>query len=661
MRKKKILFVTDFSLISTGFAKNIYNTLKFLYSTNKYELIHLCCGVPDNNQDLSRTPWRSIGAIPSDPNILNQIGADPHAQRSVGYGALKIDAIIKQEKPDGIFLINDYWGMQGFHEKPWAKHINVVYWVTIDSLPIPEEPIKQAQSTPYYWVWSSFAEKEFHRLGHKHVITMPGMVQIDNFYRKPDFEKTELRKKHNIDKDKFIIGYVFRNQLRKLVPNLFAGVKLWKERNPEVKNIGLLLHTNFAENGWPIMQLAKQYEIPESEIYGTMVCRACRTYKLQNYKGENQDCPSCQQKGSMVSANVANGVSEQDLCEIYNIMDTSVSVHTSGGMEKPIFESKLCENITCVCSYSCGEQACEPEAFSLPLDYDYYTEFGTNFLKASVNPSSIAKQLQKIYSMEPKTQREWGRRAREWVIKGFSVDVVGQRIEKFIDELPPIKYQNTSPDLEPTEQLQEEARTKMFEKIFFNPAQTPKDPNAVIPQIEDNAAWVESLYEKILKRPSDAKGKNDWLESLKRGISRQKVEDFFRQTAAKDNNDTGKTVGIEDFLVKSGNKRLVLVLKESIGDIFLATSLLKSLREQYNEGWDIYFATSPQYFEILDGNPYITGTIPYHPNFESELFCTGVGGTKGLFDAYINLAVSTQRVTNYHTNNNIALELKDNN
>ena len=98
-----------------------------------------------------------------------------------------------------------------------------------------------------YWVWSDFAQKDMHKLGFKHVETVHGAIDDKDFYRLSDMERRKLRREKDIDSDDFVIGFVFRNQLRKSVPNLLAGYKQFKQENPQVKT-KLLLHTHWDEN-----------------------------------------------------------------------------------------------------------------------------------------------------------------------------------------------------------------------------------------------------------------------------------------------------------------------------------------------------------------------------------------------------------------------------
>ena len=114
-------------------------------------------------------------------------------------------------------------------------------------------------------------------------------------------------------------------------------------------------------------------------------------------------------------------------------MDVYCHPFTSGGQEIPIQEAKLTELITLVTDYSCGQEMCYPEAYSLPLEWNEYREFGTGFIKASTCPNSISEQLEKVYKMSVEERSEWGSKAREWTLENFSIEKIGKFIEDFID------------------------------------------------------------------------------------------------------------------------------------------------------------------------------------------------------------------------------------
>ena len=99
----------------------------------------------------------------------------------------------------------------------------------------------------------------------------------------------------------------------------------------------------------------------------------------------------------------------------------------------------------------------------------------------------------------------------------------------------------------------------------------------------------------------------------------------------------------------STKSRLLLVLPASAGDIFLATSLLRSLSELYPE-YDIYFACLPQFMNILKNNPYLHRIIPYEPIMNDAMAMEGKGQWQGVFDICLQLNTLTQIHVSYHRN-----------
>ena len=660
MRKKRILFHSDFALVKTGFGRVMKTMLSYLYKTKKYEIHHVCCGIYQNTPELESTPWKSHGAISSDPKKAHQASTDPSASRIAGYGGQTIDDYIKSIKPDIYIGIQDFWGVDFSIEKNWFNKITSCIWTTLDSLPILPSAVKKAKDIKNYWVWSNFAEKALHRLGHTHVKTMHGPIESDYFYKLSNEQRKELRKKNNIPEDSVIIGFVFRNQLRKLVPNLMEGYKIWKDRHPEIKNTYLLLHTNFSE-GWNIKSQADRNGIDTREILTTYICQNCGKYEVKSFDNkedqyernedgsfklnkegqkieskilvEGKNCGLCHAKASQKTTSVALGVTEDQLNEVYNLMDVYVHAFTSGGQEIPIQEAKLTELITLVTNYSCGEECCEKEAYSLPLEWDKYFEHGTEFIKASTRPRSIADQLDFYIKMTQDEKNEWGKKAREWTINNFAIQNVGKKIEKFIDESPLINEEN--------------------ESNFLQKEDAQHNPLAIIDGNLPNNEWVKSLYKNILTRgvEDDDDGFLYWMEQLSKNIRRDQIENYFRHVAQKDVNEKSIATNknpIDNFIVENSKKKLLYVIPKSIGDCFLSTAVISSLRKIYDfENWDLYVSSEPKFKSIFDGNKNITNWIPYMPEMENHMLMEGIDGHNGWFDICFTPHISTQRSMNY--------------
>ncbi len=502
IKKKKVAILTDYSLAVTGFGKVCKYLCSYLHKSGKYDIVNFAVGVAKNNPDLERTPWKTIGVV--DPQItqslkqINHPSSHEQIDRLAGYGAHTIDDLMKQEKPDLLIAMQDIWGIDFTLTHPWAKKIPVVLSTTLDSRPILSTAIEAAKKTQYFWSWADFATKDMHKMGLTHVKTVRGPLDTSFFYRLSDNKRKELRQKHGIPQDAFIIGYVFRNQLRKSVPNLLEGFKLFKRDNPRL-NAKLLLHTHFGE-GWNIHARCDEFGIDKKDIITTHICVNCLGYRVKPFTGMHVDCECCGVKGQhpsqlepsgrgQVTTQPGFGISDVELNEVYNLMDAYCHPITSGGQEIPIQQAKLTEVITLVTNYSCGEDSCQPEAHSFALDYAEYREPGTEFIKATTYPSSICKQLNKVVQMKEDQRREMGAKGRQWVIDNFSIEKIGKFFEDFIDSLPENQY-DWAEDV------------------------TLKNPDYIPSDNENDAEWIEELYLNILKRPSDADGKRYWLSEL---------------------------------------------------------------------------------------------------------------------------------------------------
>ena len=637
MKKKKLVYQSDFTLAKTGFGRAAKALLSYLYKTGKYDITHYCCGLTYNHPDFERTPWKTVGSLPNNPQKIQELNKDPNVARLASYGAHYLDKVIRDERPDVYIAVQDIWGIDFAIDKKWFNKITSVLWTTLDSLPILPTAVQKASKIKNYWIWSDFATKALHKLGHEHVKTVHGPIETQNFYRLDNAKREELRKKNNIPIDAFIVGFVFRNQLRKSVPNLLEGYALWKKSNPHIKNSYLLLHTHWGE-GWNIHRLAEEYGINFNEILTTYVCKNCGTYEVKPFHGPELDCKSCGTQKSQITTNVGLGVTEEQLNEVYNFMDVYCHPFTSGGQEIPIQEAKLAELITLVTNYSCGEEMCKAEACSLPLEWSSYREHGTEFIKASTKPSSIAKQLNKVYEMPVQKRREIGRNAREWTINNFSVEVLGKSIEEFIDNSP-----NTDFD--------------------FSTEEEQRDPFYKIPEVNNDEEWLLQMYHNILKMHHVDKnddGYKYWTQEIAKGSKKQDIENYFRNIASQEN-QKNKKISFEELLGEGEAKdRVLYVMPESIGDVYMSTSLFSSIKKQYPDK-KLYVATKPQYFSVLEGNPHVDKILQYIPQMDQLLWLEGIGDHKGYFEIAFLPHIGTQRMFNYQHNGktNIAFDLKD--
>ena len=620
---KKILFHSNFSRAFTGFGKNAKNILRYLFSTGKYEIIEAANGMPFESSETKRQPWKCYGTMPSQEKINQLKTENPAIENSIGYGAGMIDELINLVKPDIYIGAEDIWGFNGYWDKPWWNKVNPIIWTTLDSLPILPDAINAAPKIKNYYVWASFAEKAMKSIGYDHVKTLRGCIDTSNFFKLENQKRNELRSKFNLS-DSFVVGFVFRNQLRKSVPNILDGFNLFRLQNAK-SNAKLLLHTHWSE-GWDIPRLLREKNISNELIYTTYFCNACGEYEVKNFSKQSINCKYCNGKNCVNTTNVSAGVSDKQLNEIYNLMDVYCHPFTSGGQEIPIQEAKLTELITLVTNYSCGEDNCTVESGGIPLEWSEYREPGTQFIKASTSAKSICEKLTEVFFTHPDKREKIGKTARRWVIDNFSIEVIGQKLEQIFDSLPYIDYSPTTEEL----------------KININ-----YKPNEVL----SNDDFIIDTFNNILNEKIDKNSSVffDLRNHLNNGNSKQEIYNHILNQAQQKLNKP-KIIEFKDLLDNNDEgKRMAVIIPQSGGDVLMVNALLENLKSLYPD-LNLYIFTDARFFDLIRDNPAVHKVVQYNPICDNLLYLEGYGEHKGFFELAFLPTITTQKIFGYQHN-----------
>ena len=578
MRKKRVLFLTDYAGAFTGFGKNCKLLLTYLYKTGKYEILNAAQGLPKHGAHEHKFPWRTIGVLPDDPQKIQQINQDPNLARTAAYGNLEMTNIVKDFKPDVIFSVNDTWGSQFVTDLPFFDKIPTVCWNTFDSLPLLPDTIEKAPKIKHYWTWSDFAKKELHKHNFNHVKNQYPLVNTNNFYKLTDSKISEIKNRFGLPQDAFIIGFVFRNQLRKLINTQIEAYSLFKKHNPEVKNTFLYTHTHYGE-GWDIHRLCQQYGVDPKEVLCTYVCKETRQYFIAPFHGQDIENPVIKRK-TLITANVGLGVSDEQLNEIYNIFSLYSHPATSGACELPCVEAALTEKIITTAPYSFGEDIIENNKGSIAMKFTFYTEHGTQFLKSQPSVYELSKIFKRVYEMKPHTRNQMEKDSRKWALENYSIEINGSKFEEFIDNQN-VLYDSTF--------------------LFDTEGKSKPNPEAVVVSDVDEKTWVKSLYKLILDREvtDQDEGLIHWLQKLEQKVPKEQIENYFRQVA-KDESSKNNPINFEELLDNDDyGRRGLIIIPENIEDVFMITSLFKSFKDVYSD-YNLYVATKQEYFDIFN-------------------------------------------------------------
>jgi hypothetical protein len=165
-----------------------------------------------------------------------------------------------------------------------------------------------------------------------------------------------------------------------------------------------------------------------------------------------------------------------------------------------------------------------------------------------------------------------------------------------------------------------------------------------MPSIEDNAEWVLHMYEHLLAQPVDRndEGFKHWMHRLGNDLNRKQVEDFFRHTAFNElQTEQAKTFKFDDLLNPNDKGRVLVVMPDNEADVFLATSLLESIKRRHPD-YALYVATKAAHKPIIDGNPLVDRWLEYAPVMDNSFWLEGSGANKGYFNIAYLLQLKTK-------------------
>lgn len=326
--KKRILLVGEYSGLNSGYANWSRNLLQGLYNSNKYELAELACFCTTTDLKNKNKLWKIYpnSVVSSDERYKHY-----KSNNNNTYGQWRFDAVCLDFKPDIVIDFRDPWMFDYQSFSALRKYFKWIIMPPVDSIPQRNEWITIFSNADLIIPYTDWAKQNLQKYNHLKVFNKisPAGVDFKSFIPK-DIDRST----YGLPSDKFIIGSVMRNQKRKLIPSLFEIIK-------NIDDSVLYLHTTYPElNGWNIPALLLEFNIM-NRVYFTYKCRLCRKHYCSTYSGINSVCKFCSQSGAML-ATTSNGLSDNELCDIYNLFDIYIQYAICEGFGMPQIEASSC-------------------------------------------------------------------------------------------------------------------------------------------------------------------------------------------------------------------------------------------------------------------------------------------------------------------------------
>lgn len=312
--KKRLLVVSEFSGLSTGYARLGFELLSRFHASGKYEIFELAkYGVqPVDREKLRNIPWKVYGCLPNTPEDEKVYNSNPVNQ----FGAYKFESTLLDCQPTHVLEFSDPWMYSYQENSPFRKFFSWILCPTLDAVPQSSqwlESYKSADILLTYNDWAYDVLRSSHR-NFPQLLNSASPACSTEFTPLPDRKKRKLA---ILGRDCFVIGTVMRNQPRKDFPGLFeAFAKLLKETNRT--DIYLYCHTNIPDMGWDIPDLLKRSGIG-NRVFFTYQCKDCKFVFPSVYQDIAIMCPKCH--GVAGTSSTRMPITNSQLCEIYNLFD----------------------------------------------------------------------------------------------------------------------------------------------------------------------------------------------------------------------------------------------------------------------------------------------------------------------------------------------------
>jgi glycosyltransferase involved in cell wall biosynthesis len=429
MRKPRILFCSEATFLHTGYATYTREILKYLYSTEKYEIAELASYGEVDDPRAKDIPWKFYGVSPG-PKASKEEQDKYHANPLNQFGEYIFEEVCLNFQPDVVCDIRDFWMLDFQERSPFRKLFHWLIMPTVDAAPQARQWISTYQSADACLTYSEWSGKvlqdqsgdQINYLGTSPPSAHPAYQPMD---------KAQCRNDLGIDVDVKMIGTVMRNQRRKLYPDLFKTFKSLLDAG--AKNTYLYCHTSYPDLGWDIPELLQEYEL-SSHVYFTYVCTETNKPFASLFKGAKTQSPFTGNFAAVLS-NVQHGLSYEDLARVMNCFDVYVQYANSEGFGLPQVEAAACGIPLMSVDYSAMSSVVRKLGGVCLTPKALYKELETGCFRAVPDNDESARKLKEFFDSTPEDKKAFSERVRANFLKHYQWEDSGKAWEKYIDTI----------------------------------------------------------------------------------------------------------------------------------------------------------------------------------------------------------------------------------
>jgi len=432
MRKKRILFCSEATFLNTGYATYTREILKYLHSTNKYEIAEMASYGHRHDPRGLNLPWKYYGVAPDD-----KCSKEEHdAYNSIAtnqFGEFIFNDVCLDFKPDVVCDIRDFWMLDFVERSPFRNFFKWAIMPTVDAAPQARQWIATYANADACFTYSDWAGKVLTEQSGGRINYLGSSPPSADPAYKPIENKEALRQSLGLSPNAKIIGTVMRNQRRKLYPDLFVAFKKFLSLVPDPENYFLYCHTSYPDLGWDLPELIQENELA-SKVYFTYICPETKQPFPSLFRGAITVSPFTQKYGATVSS-VKNGASYEHLSMIMNLFDLYVQYANCEGFGLPQVEAAACGIPVMSTDYSAMESVIRQLGGTPLTPKALYKELETGCMRAVPDNDFAAQKFLEFFNKTKEEREELGKRTRELFEKNFQWHISGGQWEKYFDSI----------------------------------------------------------------------------------------------------------------------------------------------------------------------------------------------------------------------------------
>ena len=426
---------SEASFLSSGFGTYTKELLTRLHKTNKYTIAEFASyGFVNDVRDKSIDWIYYANAVRDNDPRHKEYTSKAENQ----FGRWRFEKVLLDFKPDVVIDIRDYWmsAYQGL--SPLRKYFHWILMPTVDSAPQQEDWIDtylSADAVFSYSDWGGSVIKNQSNNKINYIGTASPGVNLDIFRMK---DKKEVRAKYGVDPNYLIVGSVMRNQKRKLIPELFSTFRmtldeLKNSNSPIGKNLYLYVHTSYPDMGWDIPELLKEHGIANRVLF-SYLCKNCGNLQCSTFVGPQKVCSKCLNKSSNMPS-VTEGISQEQLSDIYNLFDLYVQYAICEGFGMPQVEAGACGIPIATVDYSAMcDIVTKLDAYPIPIKTKF-KELETKAHRVYPDNEALKHYIIEFMNIPENIRKDKSKRTRELTEKYYCWDNIAKIWDSYLSTL----------------------------------------------------------------------------------------------------------------------------------------------------------------------------------------------------------------------------------